>query len=315
MLATSFRQRFVVAILFIGLFIQTSGKAAAYCRESEQAAPQGGCITKPTEPFLTWNRRCITYTFNDRFFARMPVLDEVTAREIVRDSFAAWTSVDCDGRTPFLVEQASGTTHTNKAEFLYDVPNEMVINARTGEEWAPLPDHASNAIAVTMLWFANESGELLDCDIDLNLGMGPFADCVRNQPPCADSMLDLQNTMTHEAGHVFGLGHSTVLGSTMEAEAVRGLAESTKRTLEDDDRAGYCALRLPEWQCSSGYCSCPSPPVLTSKPQRPSCSGSVLGMGTLQTRTSLLAWLGIGALSLARLQQRRRGRASAPGRR
>jgi hypothetical protein len=306
MTATSFRQRLIITIVLTASFDQSAGKATAYCRESEQAAPQGGCVTKPNAPFLAWKRHCVTYTFNDRFFARMPVLGEVVARQIVRDSFAAWTSVDCDGRKPFLVEQAPGTTRADKAEFLYDVSNEMVIAARTGEEWGPLPDHAPNAIAVTMLWFANDSGEILDCDIDLNLGLGQFADCVRNQPPCGDTMLDLQNTMTHEAGHVLGLGHSTVLGSTMEAEAVRGLAESAKRTLEDDDRTGYCTLRLPEWQCSTGQCSCPSAPVLASKSNQPACSSSILGAP--ETLGSLLAWLGLGALSLSRLQHRRNRR-------
>ena len=51
---------------------------------------------------------------------------------------------------------------------------------------------------------------------------------------------DLRNTVTHESGHMLGLGHSADVNATMFASASTG--ETSKRTLADDDIAGICAI-------------------------------------------------------------------------
>ena len=75
---------------------------------------------------------------------------------------------------------------------------------------------------------------------------------------------DLQNTVTHEAGHVLGLAHpSTPATATMWAYA--DLREISKRDLDPDDVAGLCAIYPaggaptsrpgpdpPEWMTSGG---------------------------------------------------------------
>lgn len=51
---------------------------------------------------------------------------------------------------------------------------------------------------------------------------------------------DVQNTMTHEAGHFLGLGHSQFSSATMfESSQIGDLA---KRTLSPDDVQGICAI-------------------------------------------------------------------------
>ncbi len=60
---------------------------------------------------------------------------------------------------------------------------------------------------------------------------------------------DLEVTFTHEIGHLLGLNHSAVIGSTMQPRMGRNFAQSginapaiTARTLQDDDLAGIRAL-------------------------------------------------------------------------
>jgi MYXO-CTERM domain-containing protein len=80
---------------------------------------------------------------------------------------------------------------------------------------------------------------------------------------------DLQNTITHEAGHVLGLWHTDTASATMWAYA--DLREIVKRDLDADDVAGLCAiypageapttcpgLDLPECQGSGSGCGCRS---------------------------------------------------------
>jgi MYXO-CTERM domain-containing protein len=52
--------------------------------------------------------------------------------------------------------------------------------------------------------------------------------------------IDVQNTVTHEAGHTLGLAHSTDSTATMAASAPAG--EIAKRSLHPDDLQGICAI-------------------------------------------------------------------------
>src|SRR5262249_34975870 len=108
----------------------------------------------------------------------------------------------------------------------------------------------------------------------LNGGAGTFTDCEKQK--CVSSMIDLQNTVTHEAGHLLGLGHSTVIGATMQA-STSSTPETSKRDLAPDDQKGYCALNLPEWKCTGSKCMCPAAPVYPSKKTTHSCSCTTVG--------------------------------------
>ena len=52
--------------------------------------------------------------------------------------------------------------------------------------------------------------------------------------------IDVQNTVTHEAGHTLGLDHTTDPRATMYASAPSG--QTSKRILGADDIAGICAI-------------------------------------------------------------------------
>jgi hypothetical protein len=296
----------VLAVLAASFY--PTGRAEAFCRESTISQPTGPCVETPGAPLLHWTRSCLTYVFNDRLFERIPLLSEAEIRRIWNASFETWADVDCGGRAPFFVEQAEATTPTSMAEFVYDEPNEAIMVARTKQEWESLPKHEPSALAFTLLWHDTRSGEILDVDMELNTGVGRFADCDRG---CSGNMVDLQNTVTHEAGHLLGLGHSSVRGATMTTTALG--AETEKRTLEADDRAGYCALDLPEFECEDAACTCPPPPIFPSKRTVRTCGCSVPGSDTSSGAPALALFaIAAGALAVyqrarARRDTRRRG--------
>ena len=102
-------------------------RAQAFCRESTTSAPGGDCNNTSNSVLLFWQRNCMTYVFNNQAFARVPT-GESFVRKTFATSFQSWADVLCSAttKTPFLVAQASGTTTTSAAEFLYDQPNESI---------------------------------------------------------------------------------------------------------------------------------------------------------------------------------------------
>ena len=90
------------------------------------------------------------------------------------------------------------------------------------------------AVALTSVFYDTETGEILDVDIEFNAEYFEFT------TQTEDAVYDIQSVLTHEVGHVFGLGHSTVVGATMIDEADPG--ELYMRTLQEDDIDGLCTL-------------------------------------------------------------------------
>jgi hypothetical protein len=276
--------------------------ATAWCRASDEVADDGSCVPAPNAPFLFWKRSCVSYQFNDAFFRSLAQrLNETEIRSAFEASFDAWAAVDCDGRGSFFVEQLASTTPIAASAYDRNGPNQMVVLALSPEQWSELPDHSERAIAMTLMWHSKKTGEILDSDMELNLGAGVFADCVAS--PCDAGMIDLRNTITHEAGHVLGLGHSTDTSSTMAAQTV-GAVDTQKRTLAADDEAGYCALMLPEWTCTNAACSC-EPPVTTSTPALQNSAGCQLA--ATHGPAPGWPWLLAAGVVLSRLRRRGRG--------
>ena len=122
--------------------------------------------------------------------------------------------------------------------------------------------HGGSVIGLTTTTFSFRTGYVFDADIELNAagdGRG-FLFTTADSPPCGDRegatdcvAADVQNTLTHELGHVVGLDHvgfSAQPGSTMEATAPPG--ETHKRIIDVGSAAGFCDAyprALPPTQC------------------------------------------------------------------
>lgn len=127
-----------------------------------------------------------------------------------------------------------------------DKPNQNSIVAL--EDWP----FSKTALAVTIVTLNARTNEMLDADIAFNLSSHKFRVL---EDPAKDAQLfdDVQNTVSHEIGHVLALMHNGAEDDlVMFPSAARG--EIAKRTLKQDDIDGLLALygkEQPLFSCSS----------------------------------------------------------------
>jgi hypothetical protein len=119
------------------------------------------------------------------------------------------------------------------------------------EDW----ELADSSLAVTVATFESRSGKIVDTDILVNANH-PF-DIMPDGPDAKGKAFDLRGVLTHEMGHVLGLGESfDVRMATMWPNIARG--ETHQRDISDDDSAGvelaysYAALSEAEPQGCGG---------------------------------------------------------------
>ncbi|MBL8951038.1 MAG: matrixin [Myxococcaceae bacterium] len=102
--------------------------------------------------------------------------------------------------------------------------------------------HDPQVIAWTLTTY-DSLGRIHDADVEFNTGSFIFTTV--DSPPCVPPAYavtciawDVQNVMTHEIGHMFGLGHVATNGSTMQASQPVG--ELRKRVLDEGTKSFVC---------------------------------------------------------------------------
>lgn len=206
--------------------------ARAWCRTTTDPttpATPSTCITTGTPLF--WGTRCATFTLDAQAGGG---LDLATVRTAATAAFDTWSAVTCGSTPVFSVVESATTVDCQRAEYSSNDGNSNTIAFISDFSARMYPD----AIAVTIVWHNQDTGQIYDADMMINTAYGPFVQCNGTCLP-SESHFDLQNTITHEAGHFFGLAHSAVVGSTMFYSALPG--ETSKRTLAQDDLDGLCA--------------------------------------------------------------------------
>ncbi|HYO70938.1 MAG TPA: myxosortase-dependent metalloprotease, MXAN_2677/MXAN_2678 family [Archangium sp.] len=162
--------------------------------------------------------------------------------------------------------------------------------------WDSNPD----TIGLTLTTYDEKSGIIYDSDIQLNASGFVFTTVDPPAPICPRPIstnpgncvaTDVQNTMTHEIGHLIGLDHTRALGSVMNPSAPQG--EVSKRTV-DDGSADFVCETYPKGLPSQ---SCASPSLERSGsatvlgPHAIGCSSSGAGAGwSAMAGWALLAW-------------------------
>lgn len=201
------------------------------------------CVLSGTP--LRWAGGCLTVNVQSSG-APSAGISADAAEASVRRGLATWLTVDCGVGAPSIAAELGRRVSCDRAEYSTDHHNANIVMFREGE-W-PYPGSA-DALGVTRLRFDLERapGEIWDADIELNAVTEPLA---AGSPK--SNQVDLDSLVTHELGHLFGLGHSLEAGATMMAGYVKG--STALRTLSPDDIAGICAIYPPDREIGSTSC-------------------------------------------------------------
>lgn len=144
--------------------------------------------------------------------------------------------------------------------------------AAFGEDDAWL--HPRGAIAITTLAYTRTTGTILDADIEMNDAYFSFTACEEDALACTD-LHDLHNTLTHELGHVVGLGHppsSQPGASEASMFSSTSIGDRKKRDLAEDDVAGLCEI-YPSGEAAGECYSGIRPEMNVFEVKRSGCSG------------------------------------------
>jgi hypothetical protein len=237
------RARFAaLSIVMFSSWLALAQPAWAWCRLST-SMPLAGDTCATDGIGLAWQRQCMSFTVGERTRTDPP-LERI--RDTISTSFATWTQVTCsDHLVGIALAQTQALGMCDTPEYNTRAPNANTVIFV--EDWAAR-DLPADAFGLTLVWHNPDTGQIYDADMQINETIGPLAIC---QGLCPFGAVDIQNVVTHEAGHFLGLGHSQVRTATMSARATVG--ETSKRNLSDDDRAGLCAIYgdLSAAQCKS----------------------------------------------------------------
>ena len=164
-------------------------------------------------------------------------------------------------------------------------------------------DHSFGTIALTTTQFEAKSGVIVGAVIEVNdtggVGSQGFVVTTADGPSCPGApdghcvARDIQDTVTHEAGHLIGLDHTpNQPGNVMYNDAAYG--ETSKRCLAEDDVAGLCTI----YPKAAATPLCPANGVTGATPLCPAAvpEGCHCGSGGAVT----LAWLPLLAFALLR---------------
>ena len=172
---------------------------------------------------------------------------------------------------------------------------------RNTVRFAPGGDPLANgALAITVITFDAHAKEILDADVVLN-GEHGFAFFDHDARDEGRDTYDLQNVLTHELGHLLGLGEDmTDVDATMYAFSQPG--ETGKRDLEIVDKDSIAALYDEEFE-AEGEGGCGGAAIAGYDGE--AWVWAALGFGALglamrrrSTRNAALSVTALGALAL-----------------
>src|SRR5262249_12425102 len=149
--------------------------------------------------------------FNIQRDASKMQVDYATANMVMTAAFTAWLNVDCGG-APSISLADLGQVDCNRNEYNErgGNTNELIFH----DDMRPHENvlDGNQDIALTTVTYDTHTGEIFDADIEVNSAKYTLTTDDNNV------QTDLQSVLTHEAGHFFGLAHTTAPDATMQAQ-------------------------------------------------------------------------------------------------
>lgn len=221
-----------VSLALAAVALLSAANAHGWCRTSvcgdaasTQCSPPSAndCGTP-----LFWSPTCFAYSVQEDASVQ---IDLATTESVLEQAFAAWSTATCDdGSSPAVNVTNAGTVGCDKTEYNSNSGNANIVVFRE-TSW-PYGGQG-NTLALTTVTFNLDDGEIYDADLEINA-----ADITLTTGD-AGIEYDLLSIVTHEAGHMLGIAHSTTPTATMTVQYVPG--DTSLRTLDPDDAAAICA--------------------------------------------------------------------------
>jgi hypothetical protein len=183
---------------------------------------------------LFWNKKIIEIEISESVLTNTSnIISKEEILDVIKKSLKHWTDVaDIDFELKFTNEEKVSPAGN------YGDGTSIITIAQTPENILLFGEKANEISAITRVFF-DRNGNITEADIVLN----PI------QYFSTDGTLgtfDLEATLTHEIGHLLGLGHSMVIGSSMHIHqgknGVYNLPGFSSRSLSRDDISGIIFL-------------------------------------------------------------------------
>lgn len=229
-----------VIIASVALFLALGAGERLETRDSSEVDPAPQAVKR-----IHWPKRTIVVAFSNSLLNPganiKPDSDVVGA---ARRALARWSSL---AKINFVVTWTAANS-VSPAEGGDGVS--LVTIAVTPENELFNSDSTTGR---TRVFFNPDTGGIVEADISIN--PRPRAEdgtALQFSTDGTPGTYDLEATFTHEIGHLLGLEHSAVLGSTMQSRqafnGTFGLPALTERTLSEDDRQKIRGLYGPGQQ-------------------------------------------------------------------
>ena len=228
-------------IASVALFLALGAGERLETRDSSEVDP----TVPQTAKRIHWPKRTIAIAFSNSLLSPganiKPDSDVVGAakRALTRWSSLANINFIVTWTAATSVSPAEGGDGVNLVTIAVTPENELF--------------NSDSTTGRTRVFFNPETGAIVEADISIN--PRPRAEdgtALQFSTDGTPGTYDLEATFTHEIGHLLGLEHSAVLGSTMQSRqafnGTFGLPALTERTLSEDDRQKVRSLYGPGQQ-------------------------------------------------------------------